>query len=391
MARPKAANGEVSTIESVVNETLDAIKKGQRQLYDITENTRVEYNRVKEELDRIRSEVAEIIEQADALKVKEYKARVHLAEVSKDFKRYTEEDIKKAYESAQQAQFKLFEIRNREKLLRYRRDYLEVSLRRLSGTFEKAEQMVNHMGTVLRFLTNELDLLGSKLDELQQVQQMGLHIIRAQEEERRRVAREIHDGPAQVMANIAMRAEFILKLIDVEPEKVREELCGLQNLVKQSLQDVRKIIFDLRPMVLDDLGLIPALQRYSADYHSQYGISVEFSVTGQSNRFSNAIEVALFRLVQEALTNVRKHARATEVFVKMDISADRVVLTIKDNGRGFNVKQTMADRKRGGYGLLGMKERVQLLKGDLKIDSVLGEGTVIRIEVPVQQVREEET
>ncbi|MCL6449011.1 MAG: hypothetical protein K6U04_12825 [Armatimonadetes bacterium] len=246
---------DINALDRIIKETVKAIEKSKLQIYDIAENTRAEMSRVSDELREVKEEVAEVIKRVDKLTAAEKKARMRLMQVSKDFRKYTEKDIKDAYEEAHKLQVELITLRENEKLLRYRRNDLEISLRRLESTVARAEKLVSQVGVVLNFLSGGLQDLSSKIGELQQAQQMALSIIRAQEEERKRVAREIHDGPAQSMANIVMRAEFCLKLLELNPEKVRDELVALQKLVRLSLQDVRKIIFDLRPMVLDDLGL----------------------------------------------------------------------------------------------------------------------------------------
>ncbi|HOV79613.1 MAG TPA: histidine kinase [Bacillota bacterium] len=374
---------DIKALDRIIKETLDSIERSKVQIYDIAENTRAEIARVTQELSDIKREAREVISQVDILNVMEKNARIRLVEVSKDFNRYTEKDIKEAYDNAYSLQVELIKLREKEKLLRYRRDHLEISLRRLESTVQRAEKLVSQIGVVFNFLSDGLQDINSKIGELQQTQQMALSIIKAQEEERKRVAREIHDGPAQSMANIVMRAEFCLKLLDMNPEKVRDELKALQNLVRMSLMDVRKIIFDLRPMVLDDLGLAPAIKRYLAEYKEQYGIQVEFLFFGDQRRLDSSIEIALFRIIQETVTNIRKHARAKNAVVKMEILRRKVTVHIKDDGIGFDLDKVMAKKDLEGYGLVGIRERVQLLKGKMSIKTAQGQGTSISISVPV--------
>ncbi|HBX23164.1 MAG TPA: histidine kinase [Desulfotomaculum sp.] len=370
-------------LDKIINETLMHIERSQEQIYDIAENSRKEYKNIQNELTVIKNEVAEMIDRVDQLTTQEKKARVHLAEVSKNFKRYNEDDIKNAYEKAQKLQLELATLRGQEQLVRYKRDNLEQSLRRMQDMLEKAENMMSHLGVVLNYLGNNMENLFSKLKEIKQIQQLGVSIIKAQEEERKRVAREIHDGPAQLLANIVMRAEYILKLMEVEPHSVKAELVRLQELVRQSLQDVRKIIFDLRPMVLDDLGLVPALHRYIDDYKKQFKINAEFVFFGKQERLSPTIEVALFRVVQEALNNVQKHARAHQVMVKMEQLSTKITVSIRDDGGGFDTDTIAKSKNRECYGLINMRERTQILNGEFKITSSPGKGTVITIVIPL--------
>lgn len=324
-----------------------------------------------------------VIERVDRLSSMEHKARVRLVDVSRDFGRYSEQDIKDAYENAQNIQIELIKLRERERSLRCRRDELSRSLRRLQQTRERAVRLMSQVGVVLNYLTKDLNDLSERLDEVQEFQRLRLKIIEAQEEERRRVAREIHDGPAQAMANIVMRADYCSRLYQIDPGKVVEELASLQDLVRSCLDEVRKIIFDLRPMVLDDLGLAPALKRFLEQYEEQYGLAVEMVFFGREQRLASALEVALFRVIQEALNNVRKHARAGNVLVKVEVAPDRVNLLIRDNGCGFNVDDVFTNRQRRGYGLTGMRERIALLQGQIRFQSVPGQGTSISINVPL--------
>ena len=374
---------EVNDLDRIIKETLESIERGKIQLYDIAENSMEELARVKRELSDVKNEVTDIIRQADKLSVEEKKARIRLMQVSKDFHKYTEKHIKDAYDSAYLLQLELVKTREQEKLLVYRRNHLEVSLRRLQDMANRAEKLVSQMGLVLNYLSGGLRDLNTRINELQKAQDMALSIIKAQEAERKRVAREIHDGPAQSMANIVMRAEFCLKLLDMNPEKVRDELISLQNIVRISLMDVRKIIFDLRPMVLDDLGLAPAIKRYLSNYKEQYGLQVEFLFFGQQVRLESSVEVALFRIVQEIVSNIHKHANAKNSVVKIEVLNNRINIQVRDDGKGFNLDKVMKNKEREGYGLIGMQERVQLLNGDFKIVTAPGKGTSISISVPL--------
>lgn len=373
------------TLKEIVESTLSAIEDGKRQLFDIAENTRDEYQRVKDELNDVRERLKEIIHQVDQMVLADKKARIRLAEVSKHFNSQTEQNIKKAYEDAQSKLLKLADLKGREQLLRYKRDHLELSLRRLEGVLKKSEGLASNLAVVTNFLNGEINSISNRMGELEKLQHLGLSIIKAQEEERRKVAREIHDGPAQLMANIVMRAEFCLKLFEVDHSKVKAELLSLQQIVRQSLQDVRKIIFDLRPMVLDDLGLVPAIKRYLEEYQHQHQIKVELSVVGNLGRYSTTIEVALFRLVQECLNNIWKHSESKRVFIKIELLDSKINFLVRDDGKGFNPDEVMADNRKEGYGLLSMRERVQLLKGELSIKSAHGKGTIVSFFVPLEE------
>lgn len=373
---------DVSNLDLVIRKTIQAVEKSKEELYHIGESARSEYERVKRELMAIKGKTASIIKRVDVLEREYNRARIRLMEVNRDFKQYNEEQIKEAYEKAYNKQIELFSEREKEKMLRFQRDQLEHNLKTFEDTMRRSEELVSNVGMALKLLNNDLESVSAQIGEIQQRQALGLSIIRAQEDERKRVARDIHDGPAQSMANIVMRAEFCLKLLEKNPAKVHEELQDLMDLVRNSLQDVRKIIFDLRPMVLDDLGLIPALKRYIEHYTEENGIFVEITVLGREYRLDSSLEVALFRVIQESLTNVKKHANAKEVVIKVEFLTDRVNVLVRDNGCGFNKTKVFEAKHDEGYGLIGMRERIQLLGGKLEIRSAPREGTEIILSVP---------
>lgn len=374
---------DTSILDKIIKDTLAAMETGKQQIFNIAETTQNECNRLEQELKQVIEELKETITLVDDIEINEKRARVHLMKVSRDFKRYSEEDIKNAYDKAQKLQIQLHDMRHQEQMLYYRRNHLEINLRNLKNTLYKVERTLSHLSTAINYLNSSLCQVSLKIDELQQIHDLGVNIIKAQEEERKRIAREIHDGLAQMMANIVMRAEFCLKLLEINPIQLREELNDLRELVRQSLQDVRKIIFNLRPMVLDDLGLVAALKRYVADFEDQYNTRAAFAFFGEDRRLPISIEVTLFRIVQECLNNICKHAEARNVLVKMEILPQKISLSIKDDGKGFNPPEVKSNNRLDGYGLISIRERMQLINGNLQISSVPGNGTTVYISVPL--------
>ncbi|MBE0466542.1 MAG: sensor histidine kinase [Candidatus Desulforudis sp.] len=374
---------DVSILDSIVNNTIAVIEDSKGQILEIAEHAVTEVERVQAELDEVQREAAQIIQKVDETDQKYKQSRLRLMEVSKDFRRFTEADIKAAYERAQELQIALVKLGEREKSLRYRRDHLERSFKRLMATRQKAESLVSQVAIVLNYLGSDLRDLSGHLDEIMQSEKMRFHIIETMEEERRRVAREIHDGPAQSMANLAMRTDYCLRLLEVEPESLGSEMQLLQLLVRDCLAEVRQIMFDLRPMVLDDLGLMPALKKYLEQFRGRHGLEVELQCLGAEQRLHRTSEVALFRVVQEALNNVLKHAGPCQALVKIEFLADRFNLLLRDNGRGFNVSEVLDDKGSERFGLTGIRERVRLLGGEVRFFSVPGTGTTVIVSVPL--------
>lgn len=375
---------DYGSLDRIILETKETLDNGRKQIFEIAEGSRNECERIKRDLADIQAKTKKIVAEVDKLEKKEKLARQRLMEVSKDFSKYSEGDIRVAYEQANDVQIHLALLRERESQFQVKRYELEVSLRSMEETLRKASSLNTQMGVVLDFIGSNLDDIAVKLETLQQQGSFALKVIKAQEEERKRVAREIHDGPAQSMANLVLRAEFCEKLLELDPVKVRDELRDLKETVRVSLQEVRKIIFDLRPMALDDLGFVPAMKRYIEDFRERYKLPVEFFLFGSETRLPSSYEITLFRMLQEGLNNVRKHAKATEVIVKLEINPEAVNVIIKDNGRGFDpIAVTKA--RRDNYGLTSLRERAELLQGTCEVKSSPGRGTELKIKVPVSQ------
>jgi signal transduction histidine kinase len=199
-------------------------------------------------------------------------------------------------------------------------------------------------------------------------------VIEGQELERRRLARELHDETGQALTSV------LLGLKSVETaEDVPEALASLRELVVATLQDVRRLAVELRPKALDDFGLVPALERLVETFNEATGISVEFESQLGAERLQPEVETTLYRIVQEALTNITKHAGATRVSVLLVRRPGVVSALIEDDGHGFGADE----EARGGIGLAGMRERLALLDGRLTIESGRGTGTSLVAEVPI--------
>ncbi|MGE7272694.1 sensor histidine kinase [Brevibacillus panacihumi] len=374
---------DISVLDGVIKRTIETVETSKTQIFDIAESARQQGNSMKLELHELRQEITKIIQKVDALELAYRKSRNRLVLVSRNFHMYTEEDIRVAYEDASRIQVDLSIFRERENNLKRRRNDLERQLRTLEETIVRAEKLVSQMGVVLGYLTGDLSKIGEALESAKQHQLMGLKVIQAQEEERKRVAREIHDGPAQSMANVVLRSEIVEKML--KNERVLEaqmELHELKEMVRMSLADVRRIIFDLRPMALDDLGLVPTLQKYIRTCEERMETSIDLVVFGVEPTLRSSVKAAIFRLVQECLNNVEKHAKAKSVQVKLEFVQDSLSLVVKDDGIGFDLDERMGTG--GSFGLLGMKERTQLLEGQIEVQSAPGDGTKVLFQIPLK-------
>lgn len=210
-------------------------------------------------------------------------------------------------------------------------------------------------------------------------------VIDAQEDERRRIARELHDDTAQSLATLVLYAQTASQLPDLSAP-VEQRLLRLHDIAISTLDSVRTIIADLRPSQLDDLGLAAAVREQAQERLQHRGIRVDVQVRGAERRLPPTVETALYRVIQEAVSNIVKHARASYVEIDLDLSsAERIRARIEDDGVGFDPCTVEPELRAGrSVGLFGMYERINLLGGTLTIDSTPGVGTEISIESPVQ-------
>jgi two-component system sensor histidine kinase DegS len=207
---------------------------------------------------------------------------------------------------------------------------------------------------------------------------MSLRIIQAQEGERQRMAEDIHDGPAQVLTNAIFQVEYLDRMLKPEEGEVHAELAFLRDMLRDGLDEVRGFIADLRPPVVD-VGLAAAIEERARQLEVRHGIAVEVAVEGIDERLSQPARASVLRILQETLQNVRKHAAASRV----SIGLEGDTLVIADNGRGFDLMRLASGTTRN-FGLQFMRERAELMGGQLQIESRQGEGTRILLRLPEQ-------
>lgn len=382
-------NVDVKVLNEVIEKTIQAIESGKKEIFDISEKARNDCKEVENELIELKKRVAKIIEEVDKLEIFEKNSRKKLLIVSRNFNQFTEEDIRNAYEVANDLQVKLTLKRHEEKQQIKLRSSLEMRLKRSQEVVEKAESLTSKVGVALGYLSGNLQGVFEQLEDIQQRQFMGIKIIKAQEEERQRVSKEIHDGPAQTMANVVLKAELCDKLLDIDEEKAKKELQLLKEIVRDSLKDIRKIIYDLMPMSLDDLGLIPTIQRLVLNFRNETKANIDFIVNENNEIKESIMQLTIFRIIQEGLNNIKKHAQADSVLIKLDIGVSKIYLKIIDDGIGFNVNEKVNSiDDKNGFGLYSIRERVDLLKGNLDIESEKGKGTRISVTIPLCEEEE---
>jgi len=374
-------NIDVAAIDVVFNRMVETITSSKDDIFIISEKSRQSFEEMQVELVVVREKIKEAITKSDNLERNTQMAKQRLVFVSRAFDQFSDEQIREAYETTQQLQVELAISQSEERQLRDKRDDLERRLRSLSDTIERADHIVNQVNVVLNYLVSDLKNVGQALEKAKLKQDFSMRIIAAQEDERKRLSREIHDGPAQMMAHVLMRSDLIERVYrDKGIDQALKELHELKSNVRNALSEVRRIIYDLRPMALDDLGVVPTLKKYLStveEYNS--GVTIHFQSIGVDRRLSPDIEVSLFRLVQEGVNNAIKHAKPQEIWVKFEWRKNDVNVVVKDNGTGFD-KNKMA--KGQSFGIIGMQERLELLQGTMTVSTELHRGSTFLFQVP---------
>lgn len=237
------------------------------------------------------------------------------------------------------------------------------------------------------FVLQVLDTLDQSLVKARQYQvrlrQMSSQVLTAQEEERKRIARELHDDTAQALTSVLVRLRLLER--SAGDERLRAGITELRDLTGDALEGVRRMAIDLRPPMLDDLGLEAALQAFVQDFSHRWPVKAKFT-GGRLGRLPLDVELVLYRIVQEALSNVAKHANASRVEARLTRRGRSLRLVIEDDGCGFDVEAAKSSRG-SGLGLFGMEERLALIGGSVLVESAVGRGTRISVEAPLPRSR----
>jgi signal transduction histidine kinase len=274
-------------------------------------------------------------------------------------------------------------------LLRVMREFELDRQRRLQDALAAEQQLKQRMEALNRELREAARELSTLYEELRQRDEIRLklleRVVRAQEEERQRVARDLHDTVGQVLSAIIANLATLENKVCDDHAPARAQVHQMQEYASQALDELHRLITDLRPALLDELGLVAALRWYPHYLGASLPFGVDVQVHGPARRLPPEIEIILFRIAQEALTNVMRHAHATQVTVTLDMRDDsQVTLVVEDNGCGFDVGATLAPtREQRPWGLLGMQERAELVGGTCVIASQLGQGTRVVVTIPL--------
>ncbi|GFR35325.1 sensor histidine kinase [Thermobrachium celere] len=379
-------NTDISEINNIIKKIIEQITSSKEMIVNIIDNIKKEEAELIFELKELKEKIALTIKEVDELEALDKRMRQKLADVSSRFDKYSEGEIKDVYDKAYEVRLKLMTKRNEEKILRDKRDRLEMQLKKLEENINNAQKVISQISVALKYLEGEaLSLVN--VDDKESEMLIGIKILEAQEDERKKIARDIHDGPAQYVASAVMRIDFTKKVIVKDLDKGLNELTELKEVLKTALKEIRAIIFDLRPMSLDDLGLVQTIQEYAKSIKEETDINIDLKLKPINDEVEPIIQVAVYRIIQEILNNIKKHSKAKNVEIKLDYGTKYLMIVVIDDGVGFDVEETLKKVKTQGtnYGLLGIMDRVQQLQGEFELESKKGIGTKFKIKLPVNR------
>jgi two-component system sensor histidine kinase DegS len=347
----------------------------QQNLESLRDTYREQQQRIHKELSEIDVLIRQASADVDKLAQRELSVSNRVRDLEVNLEKYSKAEIKNFFAAAQEVQMRLQSMRAQLEQLQLKQNTLRGQQNQLSEIVE----MLNELLGVTQNSSNGDSAVSSGGGE-----DLVTKIIQTHEQELQRLSLQIHDGPVQILSNLVLRAEICQRLMDRDPEQVRTELVSLKTAINNALQLGRKLIFDLRPMTLDDLGLVPTLQRYASQFGEKSNLEVSVIVQNLDSRLPSHYEVAIFRFVQDAINNVVQHAKATQARVLLSVYDETLQIVVEDDGAGFHVNEVLSpENQRRSLGVASMKQRVEMLQGEFGLESAIGRGTRVAATVPL--------
>ena len=330
-----------------------------------------EYERTQQELKEIDVLIKQSAAEVERLAQRNTQVTNYVRQLQTNFDTVPREDIREGYEAQQNAQQRLFTMRGQ--------------LEKLQSDQRNLERLADLQRRLLNLVGDMISLPETAQRPVSRDQSNVIRVVQMEEAARQSLVRKMHDGPASSLSNFILQAEICQRFFDRNPDRARAELNALKGAAAGAFETVKDFIFELRPMMLDDLGVVPTLRRYVETLQEKEDTQLSITVTGMERRLEGHIEITIFRAVQELLTNARRHAQATQIQVLFDLAPDQLLAVVEDNGSGFNVEETLnvsADART--IGLSTIRERIEMLGGELKIQSSMGQGTRAEFTIPLE-------
>ena len=332
------------------------------------EECKKEYEQIQTELKEIDLLIQQTTSEVERLARRNTQTTNRLRHVEATLETVPRADIKEAYSAVLSTQQRLFTMRGQ--------------LEKLQSDQRNRTRYVELLRSML-MIVNHAEYDSGAPQEEEPLQPLAVRIIEAQERERQRLSRQMHDGPAQSLTNLILQAEICERLFTSDPDRARAELANLKMSVAATFQKIKSFILTLRPMMLDDLGLVPTLRRYVDSFADSSGVRTHLAVTGKERRLEAHKEVTIFRLIQELLSNAQEYSHASSIQIDLDVGGEFLRVSIEDNGSGFELNELLASPEADRLGLGVMRERVEMLGGRINVDSGLGRGTKVALEMPI--------
>ncbi len=340
------------------------------------------FNREKSAIADQRKEIAVLIKQAvaevDRLTQRNRELSSQMRQLEANIDSFSRAEIKQLYSASQEAQMRLFMMQGQLEQLRNRQANLERTEQLLDGFLGMADSLT------------ELGQLGSPSDAGGQMPSRAATGTRAAsvlgsiEMARHRLSRQLQDGPSQALSDLILRTEVCERLVEMDREKAREELARLRLAVSAALRSTRQLVHELLPPALEELGLAAALRKYVDASRWNESVQIDLEIAGEERRLPESIELAVFRIVQDALANAAEHSEAPRVDVRLRFETGRLVATVADQGRGLDVAAALAEAaERDHSGLSDMQLRASLIGGSLEIVGAPGAGCAVKLVVPL--------
>ncbi len=347
---------------------------------ELVQESRQQVKILQRELSEIKVLVKQCSSEVENLGGRATEASKKLRELEANMDQFSRQEIRSAFTSAQEAEMRLFVMKGQLEMLEHKQSNLE----RLRSLLQAVIDIGASAGAEDQIPSERESVELEPLRPSANGEPIIPQIMQAQENERQRLARQLHDGPAQTLTNLILRAEICHRMLDHDLEEARSEMAGLRGMIVNSLQETRGFIFDLRPMILDDLGLIPTLRRQADILTSRTRTPIRLTVQGSEHRLPSQTEVVVFRAVQEVLDNAVKHGKASEIRVSIEIGEESTIVVVEDNGVGFDINKVMAlARQKKALAFRGVQEQVASIKGQMSFETSIGHGSKVTIKAPV--------
>jgi two-component system, NarL family, sensor histidine kinase DegS len=347
------------------NQEASALDTGTLSMDQIIAFVGSELDRIKQQSKEIRLLIDQSRSEIEKMKQRQASEAMRLKQIQASFDSVPREDIRRSYESSMDAQQRLFAMSGQMERLQAQQSVLEDYAKTLESIHDN-----------LRISNPEATESGPA------PKSVAIRIIDSQEAERLRLSRLMHDGPAQVLSNFILQAEIAARLFEVDPTRAKEELTNLKSAANSTFQRIRNFIFELRPMMLDDLGLIPTIRRYLDAFKEQGTQEIVFNFTGTERRIPSHVEVVMFRAIQQLVGIAREQGQASKIKTTLDLDDVKARVVMEYDGK---ILEEESGGQADGLGLIALRERVEMIGGSFEYSAKAGQGTYVLIEVPYSE------